>query len=194
MNVGALKNIVLQDTDDNVDGGVLLSWLERGYEYLQQSIIIPDLETSVAVSFTAGLGPLPSDFIHFVELKIGSAFYRNQIDYENRNDSPSDYAFYLWGTQIGVVPAITASGTLAYVQQAPVLTLDTDVPKLPAIFHTSIAEYAKGLYREQNSQFAKATAHFNNVDNAIERLSAKLSKRVRRKSTAWGDVRSRFPS
>lgn len=195
MNVGALKNIVLQDTDDNVDGTVLLGWLNRGYEYLQQFLILPELETTDSLSFTAGVATLPDDFLHLVELTIDGVPYRSQIDYEQRaqySDEANPYVFYLWGTQIGVLPASTATGTLAYVKQDQQFSDDEDVPRCPPIFQPLIAEYAKGLYRQQNGQFAKAVSHFTEVDNAIERLMAKLNKRVRRQSTAWTDIRSRY--
>uniref|UniRef100_A0A832I364 Uncharacterized protein n=1 Tax=Eiseniibacteriota bacterium TaxID=2212470 RepID=A0A832I364_UNCEI len=197
MNVGSLKNIVLQDVDDTVDGNVLLGWLNRGYEYLQQFVILPELETTQSLSFTDGVADLPSDFVHLVELLIDGVAYRTQIDYEQRNeysDESNPYVFYLWGSEIGVLPAQTTTGTLAYVKQDAQFTDDADVPKCLAVFQPLIAEYAKGLYREQNGQFAKAVAHFTNVDNAIERLIGKLNKRIRRQSVAWTDIRARYPN
>lgn len=197
MTVAELKNIVLNDTDDTVDGSILLSWLNRGYEYLQQFIILPELETSGALTFTNGLADLPTDFMHFVELTIDGNAYRTEIDFENRTQYSAEanpYVFYFWGSQIGVVPAASGSGTLAYVKQAATLTSDSESPKIKTIFQPLIAEYAKALYREQNGNYAKAVAHFTNVDNSIERLSGKLNRRVRRQAQAWGDIRDRYPN
>lgn len=195
MTVSDLKIIVLNDTDDSVDGAVLLGWLNRGYEYLQQFIILPELETTAALTFdAAGQAALPNDFMHFVELSIGSSYYREEINFEERNDYDGDGAFYFWGTTIGVVPAVAGAGTLAYVKQAASLTTDADTPKLKTVFQPLIAEYAKGLLREQNGQSAKAVLHYTNVDNAIERLQGKLGRRVRRQSSAWGDIRDNHPN
>jgi hypothetical protein len=194
MTAAELKIIVLSDIDDSVDGSILMGWLNRGSEYVQQGVILPDLETTAALTFTNGLASLPGDFMHFVELQIGTSVYREEIDFEQRHSYAGPGAFYFWGSQIGVVPAVTASGTLAYVQQAPALVLDADVPKIPTIFQPLIAEYAKGLYRAANGSYAKAVAHYTEVDNAIDRLTGKLRRRTRRKSTAWGDIRDQYPN
>ena len=197
MTVADLKVIVQQDVDDTIDSSVLLGWLNRGYEYLQQFIIMPELETSTALTFTAGLADLPADFMHFVELAIDGVYYRTEVDYEARTGFSADskpYAFYFWGAQIGVLPAVTNSGTLAYVKQAASFTADSDTPKLRTIFQPLIAEYAKGLYRAANGSPAKALAHFTEVDNGIDRLTGKLSRRVRRQSHSWQDIRSQYPN
>jgi len=197
MTVSDLKNIVLNDTDDTVDGAILFGWLNRGYEYLQQFIILPELETTAALTFTNGQADLPGDFMHLVELQDQDGnFYRTEIDYEQRNQwtaNSDPYAFYFWGTKIGAIPSPT-SGTLAYVKQAASLALDADVPKMPTVFQPLIAEYAKGLYRAANGNYAKSVAHYTEVDNAIERLTGKLLRRTRRKSVAWGDIRDQYPN
>lgn len=194
MLVSDLKTILYGDTDDSVDPSLALSWLNAGYEYLQQDVIIPSLETTAALTFTAGLANLPDDFMHLVELVAGATTYTEEINYEQRNTWQGDRGFYYWGEKIGTVPAATGSGTLAYVQQAPALVLDADSPKLPPLFHRLIAEYAKGLYRENAGNYAKATVHFNNVDNGILKLTGKLRQRTRRKSTAWSDIRDNYPT
>lgn len=195
MTVSDLKTIVLNDTDDSVDGSILLGWLNRGWEYLQQFLILPENETTASIAFTSGQATLPTDFLHFVELAIDGNYYRTEIDFENRNQYSADenpYAFYFWGNTLNVLPAVTATGTLAYVKMAASLTSDSDTPACKTIFQPLIAEYAKGLLRAANGNFSKAQFHFTEVDNGIERLSGKLSRRVRRKSAAWSDIRSMY--
>ena len=195
MTTADLKKIVFDDTDDSVDGSVVLGWLNRGYEYLQQFIILPELETTASLTFNAsGFADLPGDFMHLVELLVGTTPYREEIDFEERHNYHGPGAFFFWGTQIGVVPAMAGTGTLAYVQQAAPLVADGDSPKLKTVFQPLIAEYAKGLLRDANGNSAKAVGCYTNVDNSIERLQGKLNHRVRRKSTAWGDVRDRYPN
>ena len=197
MTVADLKIIVQQDVDDTIDPSVLLGWLNRGYEYLQQFIILPELETSESLVFTDGLATLPSGFLHFVELAIDGVYYRTEVDYESRTQYSADakpYAFYFWGAQIGILPAVTATGTFAYVKQAATMTSDSETPKVPTIFQPLIAEYAKALYRSANGSPAKALAHFTEVDNGIDRLTGKLRRRVRRQSHSWGDIRDMHPN
>lgn len=197
MTVAELKNVVLHNTDDSVDAAILLGWLNRGYEYVQQFVVLPELETTATLTFTAGEATLPTDFLHFVELDIAGNKYRTEIDYETRSQfdaTAKPYAYYFWGSTIGVLPSYDGDGTLAYVKMAASLASDSETPKLPTIFQPLIAEYAIGLLRAANGNYAKALSHYTEVDNAIDRLTGKLRRRTRRQTQAWHDIRDQYPN
>lgn len=143
----------------------------------------PWLLTSASVTFTAGLGPLPSTCVKVRELVVNG-----------RRGKPSELAqfldqvatvdSYLWcviGSNIQLSPAPTTSptNTLYFIQPEPALTLDTSSPLMPEAHQATVIARAAYLAETRRARADAAQFHNAEYETALHRMMD-ATKRVTR--------------
>ena len=128
----------------------------------------PWLLTSSSLTFTAGLGPLPSNCVKVRELMVNSVRAQavGNAEYFDAIITPSYWVYTVLGSNIALTPVPTApaspTNVLWYIQTEPALTTDVQSPLIPEAHQQTLL--ARACYHAEVRRGRAEAASFHNAE------------------------------
>lgn len=191
MNLGQLRAAVDRRTGIAIDPAGAADFVNEANRTIAADHDWPWLATSKSFSTIAGTGSysgtdaIPADWLRTISLRVADEVPMGHLSVNALDDAwpsadstgtPYQYSVHAGALLLRPIPDSVLTVTHRYFRAEPELVQDSDVPLMPALFHTAIAELAAAIVLRRARESVRAAE----CTAAYERWARRMLDDVRR--------------
>ena len=204
-DLDGLRTLVRTNTlieSDDVTDTELLVYLNNAYNEIAAAYRWPWLETSANITVVAGTQAYaqPADYLRTIAIvdasekrkleRISSDLALEEWGGDFDQSDPAAY-YFMYGTNINLVPIPSANGTNAYIhyyiKQPTLLSTGTDTPEWTDEFHHILADHASAEVWKREEDLQKSDSYRTSFLQGLARMADYYLNREEDKPLVYGD-------